>query len=377
MIPTQRHLFDIPDDVAYLNCAYMSPLLRSVREAGEHGVGLKSHPWKVTPPDFFSNAEKARKLFATLINASAEDIAIVPAASYGAAVAARNLPLRSGQRVIVLDEQFPSNVYAWKESCRTAGAELVTVRRDGDGDWTEAVLAELDERVAIAALPNCHWTDGARLDLERVGAGCRGCGAALVLDLTQSAGALPFDVARVQPDFAFAASYKWLLGPYYLGFLYVAPGHQQGEPLEHNWIDRANSEDFAGLVDYRDEYQPGARRFDVGERANFHLLPMGIAALEQILEWRVAEIADTLAARNRGIAERARALGLECVDDARRAGHFLGLRFSGGIPTGLPESLAARNVFVSVRGNSVRVTPHLYNTDADVDRLFEALEPLL
>lgn len=377
LIPCQRHLFDIPDDVAYLNCAYMGPLMRSVWQAGEAGVGRKRHPWRISPQDFFSESERARSLFATLVNAAPDDIAIVPSASYGTAVAARNLGISAGQRVLVLEEQFPSNVYVWRAACRSAGAELVTVRHPENGDWTQAVLDALDDRVAVAALPNCRFTDGALLDLERIGGACREAGTGLVLDLTQSLGALPFDVTRVRPDFAVAACYKWLLGPYSLGFLYAAVGHQQGEPIEYNWIARAGSEDFAAVMNYQEEFQPGARRFDMGERANFHLLPMGIAALEQILQWGVRPIAKTLAARTDDIAARATALGLESLEAKRRAGHFLGLRFPDGVPAALAQALAERNVHVSVRSNSVRITPHLYNNDQDVERLFDALCAIL
>ena len=281
--------------------------------------------------------------------------------------------LGAGRRILLLEEQFPSNVYAWREKARAAGAEVLAVPRPGDGDWTRAVLESLDDRVAVAALPHCHWADGGLVDLARVAERCREVGAALVLDLTQSAGALPFDVAEVRPDYAVAAAYKWLLGPYSTGFLYVAPDHQDGKPIEYNWRQRLGSDDFAGLVNYVDEHLPGARRFDVGECANFHTLPALVAALEQNLAWGVAKIAETLAARNAGIAERAAELGLKCVDPDRRAGHFLGLRFSEGVPDGLLDELKAANVFLSIRGDSLRITPHVYNDDADVDRLFDAL----
>ena len=378
MIPCQRHLFDIPDDVAYLNCAYMSPLMLSTREVGLKGAARKCRPWEILRAHFFDDAEIARDLFARLIGARADDIAIVSSASYGVALAAANLTVARRQRLIVLDQQFPSNVYAWRELARERGAELVTLSRPDDDDWTALVLATIDERVAVVALPHCHWTDGALIDLARVGARCREAGAALVIDATQSLGALPFAVSEIDPDFLVAATYKWLLGPYGLGFLYVAPRHHEGRPLEHNWIDRLGSEEFSGLVDYQDAYQPGARRFDVGERGNFHILPMTIPPLRQILDWGVDEIQDTLAARTDGIAERARALGIEALPRSLRAGHYLGLRFQRGVPEGLAESLAAERVYVSVRGrDAVRVTPHLWVNDADEERLFEVLEAKL
>lgn len=374
MIPSQRHLFDLPEDVAYLNCAYMSPLPRAAVEAGRHGLERKARPWNLRPADFFTDSERLRDLFARLIGARAEDVALVPSASYGVAVAARNVEVPAGARALVLAEQFPSNVYAWRELAAARGAELVTVERPADGHWTPAVLARLDERVAVAALPQCHWTDGGLLDLERIGARCREVGAALVLDLTQSAGAAPFSVSAVDPDFAVVAGYKWLLGPYSLGFLYAAPRRQAGEPLERNWIAREGSEDFAGLVAYTDRFQPGARRFDVGERSNFALVPAAAAGLEQVLAWGVASVAETLALRTRAIAERAEALGFAAVPEALRAGHYLGLRRLGGLPAELLEALAGANVFVSVRGDSMRVTPHVYNDDEDVERLLAVLE---
>lgn len=377
MLANQRHLFDIPDDVAWFNCAYMAPLLRAVSKAGEDGIRRKVHPWTITPPDFFTDAERARELFARLVGCDAGSVALTPSASYGASVAARNISIRAGQTIVILDQQYPSNVYAWMEAAREAGARLLNVARPVGGAWTDAVVDAIDDHTAVAALPHCHWTDGALMDLERIGARCREVGAALVLDLTQSLGALPFDLNAVRPDFITVACYKWLLGPYASGFLYAAPGYHEGKPIEYNWITRGGSEDFARLVEYRDDYQPGARRFDMGERANFHVVPMSIAALKQVLEWGVDAIASTLDARTRAIADRAAALGLVSLPGNLRAGHFLGLRFPEGMPPGLLDALIRRRVFVSVRGDSLRVTPHLYNTDADVDRLFDALEALV
>ena len=331
MIPSQRHLFDLPDDVAYLNCAYMAPLMHSVVEAGIRGVRRKARPWEIAAPDFFSDPAHARGLFARIVNARAEDVAIIPAASYGMAIAARNLPLAAGQTIVLLADQFPSNLYPWRAAAARAGAGIVAVDAP-DGDLNAAVLAAIDDRTAIAALPHCRWTDGALLDLESIGERVRAAGGALALDLTQSAGALPIDLAKVRPAFAASACYKWLMGPYTLGFLYVHPDHHAGEPIEYGWSPRAGSEDFARLVDYRDEYAPGARRYDMGEMSSFHLMPMAIAALEQILAWGVGNIAGTLSARTASIAERAQSIGLGSQPAERRAGALSGAGVRRGDP---------------------------------------------
>ena len=188
---------------------------------------------------------------------------------------------------------------------------------------------------------------------------------------------MPLDIRAIDPDFVVAPTYKWLLGPYAMGFLYVAPRWREGRPIEENWLNRKGSENFAGLVDYETDYQPGARRFDMGERANFQLMPMTKTALEQLAEWDIENIAATLQTKTDAIAQRATRLGLTVSDSNLRAPHFLGVRFPDGVPEGLLEQLAKEHVYVSLRGTSMRVTPHLYNTDEDVDRLFTALDAVL
>lgn len=373
MLPCQRHLFDIPDDVAYLNCAYMSPLMKSALEAGSAGLARKTHPWEITPDKFFSGSDEFRQTAAQLIDCSPHDIAIVPSASYGISTAARNLPLQKGQTILVLEEQFPSHYYPWQRRAAEIGAKLKVVPWPENNDWTAAVLKALTADVAIAALPNVQWTSGGRLDLVRIGEACRKLGAALALDLTQSLGALPFSVNDVQPDFAVAASYKWLLGPYSVGLLYVAPKWQGGIPLDENWITRANASDFASLILYTEEYDKGARRFDMGERSNFALLPAAVRAMKQLLEWNVARISETAGALNRHLAQAAAEIGFSAPAEPLRAPHYLALRRKEPIPKELPEMLAKEKVFVSVRGSSIRVTPNIYNTVEDCDRLIACL----
>lgn len=377
MIPCQRDLFDIPEDVAYFNCAYMSPLLRAAASAGDTGLRRKSQPWTISPADFFSDTEAARGLFSRLINASADDIAIIPSASYGLAVAAANMVVNPGQKILVLAEQFPSNVYPWRDLAQEKGATLVTIERPEDGDWTAAIMQSIGADTAFAALPHCHWTDGGIVDLIEVSDALREVGAALVLDVTQSLGAVPLDVQAVRPNFVSAACYKWLMGPYSIGFLYAAPQHQSGRPIEHNWASRANAEDFSGLVNYEDGFMPGARRFDVGERSNFALLPPAMEAIKQLLIWGVPEIQETLRAMTDDIAAKAAKMGLSSIPSKLRAGHFLGLRFPDGIPGGLADRLAAERVYVSVRGDSMRVTPHVYNAQSDIEKLFHVLRTMV
>lgn len=369
-----RDLFEIPEDVTYLNCANMAPQLRSITQAGLSAVREKASPWKLSAADWFSGAEQLRVLAARVLDTDPDGVALVPAASYGIATAALNLPLSSGQTIVLLDQQFPSNVYAWHELARKRGGRIVVVRRQSGVSWTEALVGAIDKCTGIVAVPHCHWTDGSKIDLECIGERSRAVGASLVIDASQSLGACPLDLSRVQPDFLVTVGYKWLLGPYGLGYLYVAPRwRDSGTPLEQSWLTRAGSEDFARLVDYTDTYRSGARRFDMGEFPQFVLAPMAIAALQQILSWGINAIHERLSLLTTRIASLARDNGYDYSPESTRSGHMIGIRPQGGVIPGLSTFLRQANVFVSVRGDSIRVAPHVYNDENDVDRLFEVL----
>jgi selenocysteine lyase/cysteine desulfurase len=374
---TQRQAFDIPPEVAYFNTASLSPQLHRVREAGERALERRGRPWTIASADWFSDVERLRGLFGRLIGADAEGIALVTATSYGFAVAARNLGLRAGDRILVLAGEYPSGIYSWRTAARKTGAEIVTVAREPGQTWTEAILGVLDERIRVVSVPQAHTTDGSLVDLEAVADRTHELGARLVVDACQSVGAMPFEVARVRPDFLVTVGYKWLLAPFSLAYLYVAEEHRDGEPLEENWIVRVGAEDFTGLDDYSDEYQPGARRFDMGARTSFNLTPMAIAAIEQLLEWQVPRIAATLDETTSLVAARATELGLSPPPRDQRGPHILGLELPPEARERVLPALAAANCFVAMRGGSLRIAPHLHTTPEDVDRLTGALASVL
>ncbi|MBT1688620.1 aminotransferase class V-fold PLP-dependent enzyme [Dawidia soli] len=375
IIPNQKELYTLPDEVTYLNCASLSPLLRSVEEAGTWGLYERRHPWEIAAAQWFEPVETLRELFARIIRADRDNVALVPAVSYGIAVAAKNIPLTKHQTIVVLDQQYPSNVYAWRERSYETGAAIVTVNRQPGQSWTDAILAHIDERTGVVAIPNCHWTDGSLIDLEIVSRRAKDVKARLVVDASQSVGAYPLDVNAVRPDFLVSVGYKWLMGPYGLGYLYASPEFgERGVPLEYSWLNKSGAEDFTRLADYRDDYKTGARRFDAGESPSFIHVPMAIAALQQILEWGVANIHETLSQRTAQIRTRARQHGFTVSSaDAPNVGHIVGLDFTFDQIPALGRKLADHQVYVGFRGEKMRIAPYLYNSADDVDRLFEAL----
>ena len=371
---SQRHLFDIPSGVAYFNTAYNSPLLNESRARLVAAAGAKSRPWERGAPDFFADAERVRELAAGLFGGDTDGYAIIPAASYGVSSAARSIEptLRAGDRIVVVEGEFPSNVLPWRRVARETGACVVTVPTPEDGDWTAATLVALARGARVAALGNCHWTNGARLDLVTVADACRAAGATLVLDNTQSWGAMPLDLNAVQPDFVVASGYKWLLCPYGFSLMYVGPAWRDARPLEETWLARTKAEDFTALVNYSDTYKSGARRFDAGEKCTA-LLPGAIAALEQLQTWGVKQVADSLGAVNERLQIRLEALGFALPPVAQRCPHLVGAQLPTGHSGDLVGALRVHNVFVSQRGSSIRFAPHLHVTEDDIDQLFAAL----
>lgn len=374
----QRAAFEVPDHITYLNCASLCPRLKAVSAAGKATLERTGTPWEIEISDWFGGPEQLCSVFARLINAPGSNVTLVPAASYGVAVAALNIPVKAGDNIVVIDQEYPSSFYSWRRLARERGAELRVATATQGGTITDAIIALIDKRTAVAAVSNCHWTDGSFVDLHRVGAAARANGAALVVDASQSLGAYPFDVNDIQPDFLVTVGYKWLLGPYALGYLYVAERwHAQGVPLEESWLHREGSESFAGLVSYTEEYKPGAARFGQGESAQLYLTSMALAALEQIEQWTPARIQRQLGEWTTELAARVASLGLTCADPATRVGHLIGLRAEKGLPENLVTRLAERDIYVAARGSSIRVAPHLHSTATDMDRLVTALGELL
>ncbi len=378
-LPSQRHLFNIPDDVAYFNCAYNSPQLNESRDRLHIGVNTKSQPWERTVDDFFDNAESIRFLASGIFGGDTDGYAVIPSASYGLSTAARVIEpiLQPGDRIVVIDEAFPSNYLPWERTANEKNSDITVVPAPLDGDWTTAILGRIEKGVKVVAVPNCHWTNGALIDLIVIGEACRDVDAMLAVDVTQSLSAMPFSIEEVKPDFLVAAGYKWLLCPYGFSLLYVSEQWRNARPLEETWIARDNAKDFSALVKYSKKYMPGARRFEVGEKCMPTILPGAIAALEQIKEWDVNRIAQTLAKINDRISTHIESLGFQLPDTSQRSPHMFGAQLPKKYQGQLVAELMQRKIFISQRGDAVRFAPHLHVTSRDIDRLLETLDEII
>jgi selenocysteine lyase/cysteine desulfurase len=372
---TQRHLFDIPADVAYFNAAYNGPQLRQSTRALEQAVRNKGRPWIRTSDSFFEDAETVRSLAAGAFGGEADGYAIVPSATYGVTTAARAIEptLRPGDRIICIEEDFPAAWLPWQTAASHSGACLVQVPAKPEATVEDRLIDEIERGARVVSMCTVRWTDGTRYYLSRIARAARMAGAAFVLDATQSLAAAVLDLEDVQPDFLVAAGYKWLLCPYGFGLMHVSPAWRNARPLEESWIAREASENFANLTHPSSAYRAGARRFDVSETCAETIMAGAIPALRQIGEWGVQNIENRLFETCDWIRSRLPS-SLRRIAPERSRSHILGLTLPDGVSRQVSMALAARNVYVSVRGQSLRIAPHLHVTRADLARLVDALE---
>lgn len=372
----QADLFEIPEDILYFNCAAQGPAPRTAAEAGRRAIDRKARPWERARQNLPGEMERTRVQFAALINGDPECVALTGATSYGVAIAARNMRLQRGQSVLVLESQFPSNYYAWQRLAAAQGGTLRVVKRPDDGDWTSAVLEALsaDTGIGLVTLPQVHWVDGGVLDLAAIAPAIHALGAGFVIDATQSIGAMPFDVVALDPDFVACSAYKWLLSPDQTGYLYVAPRHLDGEPVEHNHAGRIGDGPMTQGPGYGDRFKPGARRYDQGAADAMIHMPMAVAAMDAVLSWGVPEIGAYLAPLIDRIADHAEARGWGVPPKAHRSPHFIGLSVPHEVAFDLDVRLAGEGVYLSLRDGRIRIAPHLFNRVEQADALFVALD---
>lgn len=370
LLDTQRALFDIPADIAYFNCSYMGPQLNASRESLMKGINMKSNPWTWPASQFFDEAEQIRVLCASLFGAENDNYAVVPSASYGLSTAARAIEpiLKKGDQVLILAEDFPSNVLAWRRVCKETGAEIHTISKEVSLDWTNTILNNITDKIKVVSIPSCHWTNGESIDLEIIGNKCKSLNIIYVVDATQSLGAMSHHVETMQVDFLIAAGYKWLLCPYGFSILFVQDKWFNARPLEETWLTRENAENFAGLVNYNDNYQVGARKFEMGEKGMPTILPGAIAALTQINAWGIENISKSIGSINDELSSFFNSCGLNTIKNENRVPHILGINL-GNDNTNYVGALKDKNIFISQRGNSLRIAPHLHINQGDIERL--------
>jgi selenocysteine lyase/cysteine desulfurase len=354
----------------------MSAQMKSVEKIGIQNLLKKSNPFQIKENDFFDDRELLKHRFAQLIEAQdPRSIAIIPSVSYGIAIVAKNIPFEKGDEIVILGEQFPSNYYSWKQLEKEKGIIIKTVKapaiaKGRGAKWNEAVLEAISSKTKMVSMPIVHWTDGTLFDIKAIRKRTNEVEAYLIIDGTQSIGAMPFSVSEIKPDALICAGYKWLMGSYGLGLAYFGERFHNGSPLENNWISHTGSENFSQLVNYNEKFKPKSARYDVGESSNFVFTPMLSEAIRQLLVWTpkaIQEYCKTITVDVLPVLEKNGFF----VEDANFRGHHLfGIYLPNDVPMRvLKEKISEKNIFVSYRGQAIRISPNVYNTKEDIEKL--------
>jgi selenocysteine lyase/cysteine desulfurase len=357
----------------------MSPLLKDAEKAGISALRRKRTPFEIKPIDFFNESDVLRDEYAKLVNGSdPQRFAIIPSVSYGLANVAKNVSIKKDQNIVVTTDQFFSNYYPWKSLCDETGASIKSIAApeefiDRGKKWNERVLEAIDKNTKVVAIPNVHWVDGTRFELEAIRKRTNDVGALLIIDGTQSVGALPFDLEKIKPDALVCGSYKWLLGPYSMGLAYYGERFDSGKPIEESWMNRVGSENFSD-VSYKPTYKPGALRYEVGEHSNFIHVAMLIKSIQHLNKWKPERIQEYCGAITASSVRKLKEKGFIIEDEAWRGTHMFGVRLPEGADLEkIKSALLKHKIYVSVRGNAIRISQNVYNREEDLNKLTKVL----
>ena len=378
MLKNQKYLFKLSDAIHYLNCAYKAPLLKSSEEGVIKALQREYNPIDFSSNSFFEDVDSVRSLFGKLVNSKSSQVVIIPSTSYGFASVFKNIPYKKGQHALTVQQEFPSDYYSLKRWCDTHNAELKIVTSNNEtnlgNDLNKKLIDNINESTAIINISSVHWTNGMQFDLEAIGKKCKTVGAKFVVDGTQSVGALPMNVEKFNIDALVCASYKWLIGTYSMGLMYISSEFNNGIPIEESWMNRANAKNFKNLTDYSDDYASGAARYNVGQTSNFLLIPILKSGLQQVLEWTPEGVQAYCKRLTQPLKDYLKSINI-IIEDSYGSSHIIGINLPKTIDINkLTENLLKHKVYLSVRSTSLRVSVNVFNTKEDIDKLIEVIE---
>jgi cysteine desulfurase/selenocysteine lyase len=365
------------EDVVYLNAASIGPLPRVAVRAVQQALEWEKFPHKLPEGAHFSQPNRVRALLATLISAQPEEIALTTGTSGGLQAIAGGIEWRPGDEVLVARGEFPAHFTTWLPLERSAGIKVTVVAPRGRFLTADDYIARIGPRTRLISASLVRFDNGALLDARRVADACHAGGAYLALDAAQCAGAMPIDVAALGCDFLVASGYKWLLSPYGTGFLWVRSALvEQMREAPFYWQALADAENFHSLSLGSYTRAKGARRWDSSETASF----LNLSAMEASLGFLLRAGVQIIWEHNRALLEEMirRLPSDRCVlaspadRDARGPYVCIAAHRPDGTAA-LFEKLQKAGVLVALREGALRVSPHLYNSERDIDRLLTVL----
>ena len=366
--------FPWTSEATFLNSASTGPLPERSRRAVDAFNAKRTTPYLLPDVDLFAIFTESRELAARLLNAEPREIALATNTSYGLNVAARALPLEPGDIVLVSDREFPANVYPWL-ALRTEGVtvEVAPVTAEGWPDEEYLLRRVADPRVKVLAVSLVQFANGYKVDLAALSAATRATGTWLVVDAIQGLGVEPVDVRRTPVDILSSGAQKWLLSPWGSGFTYVRRELiEQLEPLYVGWTACEGTDDFSRLTEYRTTLRADARRFEMITLPFQDFVGMNVS-LRLLMDIGIDRIAAHVRSLHRPLLEWARERGVRVTSPVGQHASAI-LCLAPPDPQAAYAALREARIYTSLREGAIRLSPHFYNTDADMSRVRDVLE---
>lgn len=361
------------ENATYLNVAGNGPMPKVSLKAAQGAIEWKKFPQRVPDEAYFDVPNRIRASIAQLIGAQPEEIALTTGASTGMAAVAYGLAWKPGDEVVTAKDEFPLQYTTWRPMEKREGLVLIVVAPSERFITAEDLIAALTPKTRLVSVSLTRFDDGAMVDAARLAAACHAQGTLLLLDASQCCGGIPMDVTDLGADFMVCAGYKWLLSPYGTGFFWAKSEHMaKMRPGPFYWTAAEGANHFGSLVFNDPKVAAGARRWDSAETASYFNLTAMAVSLEFVLRMKP----ETVAAHNRALMElmferlpNDRCVPASPLDPARRGPYACFAARTPEKTAALYEKLRVENVFVSLREGNLRVSPHVFNTERDIDRL--------
>ncbi len=376
----RQEWFEI-EDATYLNLAGQSPMPKVSIRAVQAALEAKKYPHQKPDSTFFEVPNRIRASIATLIGGKPEEIALTSGASAGVAAVAYALTWKPGDEVITAKGEFPLQYTAWKPMEEREGLKLKIVSPRERFINADDLIAAITPRTRVVSVSMVRYDDGSLLDAARVADACHKQGALLLLDASQCCGAMPMDVNQLGADFIVSAGYKWLLGPFGTGFFWAKSEHlAMVRPGPFYWMAVMGSDNFAALNFENPKPSASAKRWDSPEWASY--FNFNLTAMDVSVDFVVRMGPELVAAHNKNLIElmferlpKDRFVPASPLDAARRGPYGCFAARSKEKTAEVYQHLRKENVVVSLREGNIRVSPHLYNTERDIDRLIGVVTP--
>jgi cysteine desulfurase/selenocysteine lyase len=365
------------EEATYLNLAGQSPMPKVACRAVQAALEWKKFPQRIPDSAFFDVPNRIRTSIAKLIGAQAEDIALTTGASSGMSAVAYGLTWRAGDEIVTARGEFPLQYATWKPMEEREGITLKVVSPADRFLTADDVIAAITPKTRLVSISLVRFDNGVLLDAKRIAAACHAKNALLLLDASQACGAVPIDVQTMGVDFLVSAGYKFLLGPFGTGFFWAKPELMAGmRPGPFYWMAAKGVDNFANMDFANPQPAASAKRWDAAETANY----FNHAALDASVEFVLQAGPETVRAHSHNLMEllyerlpKDRCIPTSPLDSAHRGPYACFAARAPEKTAALYERLRKENIIVSLREGNIRVSPYLFNTERDIDRLISVI----